>query len=338
MVGLLIGALAIVGMLQTYAISEGQKRTVTGGSDAQTNGAVALYGLEQDISQGGYGVSTMNLLSCSISGSPLPAGASLTIAPVAINSPTIPAGDPNTDTLLVVYGNSGNAPEGDGITAQPGTNVYTIQTPTSFVVNEYVVAVPQSPPTPCSLIVDNINTIVAQNVTVAVGTAGTVNGKLYDLGPAPTIVGYAVRGGNLTVCNYMANDCSITANWAPFVSNIVSLRAEYGKDTSNPMDAIVDSYNQAAPASACDYARISAVRFVIVARNSKYDKTAVTSASPAWLGSAVNATTNPTAYPIDLTKNPDGSANANWQNYRYEVFQTVAPIRNISWLGAQSGC
>ena len=36
--------------------------------------------------------------------------------------------------------------------------------------------------------------------------------------------------------------------------------------------------------------------------------------------------------------NPDGTANTNWQNYRYKVFQTIVPIRNITVKGAQTGC
>ena len=34
---------------------------------------------------------------------------------------------------------------------------------------------------------------------------------------------------------------------------------------------------------------------------------------------------------IDVSRNPDGSANNAWQCYRYAVFQTVVPMRNLVW-------
>ena len=62
------------------------------------------------------------------------------------------------------------------------------------------------------------------------------NGTLFNLGRAPKILAYAIRGGNLTVCDYAANNCGDANNkddatvWVPIVSSIVSLRAEYGRD------------------------------------------------------------------------------------------------------------
>jgi type IV pilus assembly protein PilW len=39
MVGLAIGMLAVIVILQVFALSEGRKRTTTSGGDAQSNGA-----------------------------------------------------------------------------------------------------------------------------------------------------------------------------------------------------------------------------------------------------------------------------------------------------------
>ena len=41
---------------QLYAFFEGQKRTTSSGADAQTNSAVAMYLLERDLRQAGYGI------------------------------------------------------------------------------------------------------------------------------------------------------------------------------------------------------------------------------------------------------------------------------------------
>ena len=55
MVGLLIGLLASLAVMQVMWSSEGQKRTTTSGSDAQVDGALALSALQRAIQPAGYG-------------------------------------------------------------------------------------------------------------------------------------------------------------------------------------------------------------------------------------------------------------------------------------------
>ncbi|MGE5466333.1 MAG: PilW family protein [Ignavibacteria bacterium] len=334
MVAVVIGMLGVIVMMQVYALSEERKRTTTSGGDAMTEGITALYALQRDIRQGGFGFANTKLLGCGLelrSGVTLTALAPVTIYPAGAATPLIPAGDADTDALLVVYGNANGSPQGDGITTQPSQTQYAMQTPTAFSANDYVVAAPATRPTPCSLLLDRVGTVTNPNVTVGTGVTGMTNGTLFNLGQSPTVVAYAVRNGNLTMCNYMVNDCSAAANvadtsvWVPIANNIVSLRAQYGKDTTTPsMDGVLDTYNVVQPTSACTWARTSAVRLALVARSAQFEKTAVTAVAPTWDGSAGAA--------IDL------SANAEWQNYRYKVYQTVVPLRNVAWMGAVSGC
>lgn len=332
MVGMVIGMLGIIVMMQIFSLSEGQKRTTTGGSDAQNAGAIALYGLQRDIRQSGYGISNFRLIGCDVllrPGVTLTAMAPTTIYPAGMASPLIPAGDANTDSLLVVYGNTNGSPQGDGITATSTTS-YPVQTPTSFIAGENVIALPQARPTPCSLTLTQVTGVASPSVTVATGAAMTNGATLYNLGQAPRMLAYSIRGGNLTVCDFTVNDCSSAANvgnpaiWVSIASNIVSMRAEYGRDANTPMDAIVDVFDQTTPTTACGWVKASAVRLALVARSGQYEKTAVTASAPAWLGSA--------GTPINL------SADTNWQNYRYKVFQTVVPMRNVVWMGVQTGC
>ena len=346
MVGLLIGAIAAVAMLQVYSFSEGQKRTISGGVDAQTNVTIAVHNLKRDIGQSGYGIIATNLIGCDIL---LRTGVTLSaMAPVTINHASIPAGDANTDTLLIVYGTSAGSPEGEGIIGQPQTNMYSVSTLSSFAAGENVIAVPLLRPTNCTgYVLTMVTRSAPPYLTVITGVAGMTNGRLFDLGLSPTFQAYAVRNRNLTVCNYLVNNCgnaSLKGDatvWVPIVTNIVGFRVQYGRDTSNPMDAIVDQYDQTTPASVCDWFRISALRLAVVASSNNYEKTAVTAAAPIWEGSVadtVSSPSNPTALAIDLAKNPDGSANNTWQNYRYSLAQTVVPIRNITWSGIPPGC
>ena len=333
MIGLVIGMIAVIVMMQVFSVSEGYKRTTTGGDDAQNNGAIALYALQRDLRQSGLGVSAFQVIGCNVT---LRAGVTLNqMSPVTINHASIPAAD-SGDTLVVVYGNAPGSAEGEAVQAKPSLATYTItaaaasaSAPGAFAVGDRVIGHFQPRPSPCNLSMEPVTAIAGTAVLVATGVANT-NGILYNLGQAPKVLVYAVRGGNLTVCDYVANDCSVAGSitnpaiWVPIASNIVSLRAQYGRDTTVAMNATVDTYDQTAPATACAWARVAAVRFALVARSSELDKETVTTAAPTWGGAA--------SQPIDL------SGYANWQRFRYKTFQTVVPLRNMAWQGAQTGC
>ena len=124
MVGLVIGMLGIVVMMQVYALSEERKRTTTAGSDAQNNAVIALDAIQRDISRSGHGFANVRLMGCNLQ---LPNGSPIPFAPVIINpaATVIPAGDTNTDTLLVSYGNGDDQPDGYSVNNQSGAT-YTI--------------------------------------------------------------------------------------------------------------------------------------------------------------------------------------------------------------------
>ena len=347
MVGMVIGMFGLLIMMQVFSLAEEQKRTTTSGGDTQSTGAIALYGLQRDIRQAGYALSDAKMIGCNVV---LRTGVTLTaMAPLTINHASIPAGDANTDTLLIAYGNTNGTPQGDGISsyATAGVNtVYNMQTPSSFSINDRVIAAPATRLSPCALTLDTVLNIGtganSQRVSVTTGAAGmSPGGTLFNLGQSPKVYAYAIRGGDLTQCDYMTNDCSLAANttnsaiWVQIGGNVASLRAEYGRDTTAPMDGFVDVFDQTAPTTACTFARVSAARIALIARSAQLERTAVTTVAPAWEGTTVQTATpptNPTAYPIDL------SGNTTWQNYRYKIFQTVVPLRNLAWAGAQTGC
>ncbi len=332
MIGLVLGMLSVLVVLQVFQRSDAAKRAALGGDDAQNSGALALTQLQRDLRQGGHGVAAFPIMGCDIT---LPDGRTLAgLAPVTVNHPDIPAGDANTDTLVVVYGSSNGAPEGSRILLQPGAAVYSVAAPASFTVGDVVIASPATRPAPCGLRLTTVTNVVSPtppNVTVASGVAGMANGRLYNLGATPRWMAYAVRGQQLTVCDMLANDCTAAAGladpsvWVPVGNQIVSLRAQYGRDTTAPtMDAVVDVFDQDAPTTACAWMRVSAVRLAVVARSPQQANEAVTAAAPVWAGSA--------DLPIDL------SDLADWQQFRYRSFETLVPVRNMTWLQGTPGC
>lgn len=109
MIAMLIGVIGIVVMMQTFSVSEGFKRTATSGTDAQINGSVALYLLEREIRLAGYGMNALLPLGCAsvrVFNSTSGTGMDMRLVPFEINPAGIPAGDPNTDTILISYGNA----------------------------------------------------------------------------------------------------------------------------------------------------------------------------------------------------------------------------------------
>lgn len=352
---MLIGIVSTLFIAQLYTLADSQRRTITHGGDALTNGAIALHLLESELREAGVGISATDLFGCNLT---LRSGITLnTIAPVTINHAGIPTGDPNTDTLVFVKSNSFGAPEGDRIEAQMSTTSYTVRTPSMFLVGDRVTATTKAKQTPCNLTLDtvtSVNPASDPNVNVTVGAAGVAAGKLFNVGPAPQIHAYAIRNGSLSVCDFMLRNCGDNnlvgdpTVWVPVASNIVSLRAQYGQDTSSPGDRIADGYSQTVLggfAAECAIARNLSARLVVVARSTQFEKTVgsgasavyVTSAAPAWAGGTADNPTGSAANPITLSKYPDGSDNPDWKNYRYRSFETLVPLRNVLWMEA-TGC
>jgi type IV pilus assembly protein PilW len=368
MVALAIGMATVVIMMQMLSNSEASKRTSGGGNDAQMNGTLALFNMERDIQASGYGINSFNVLGCNVTFTTSADSTSVTIplAPTTINPPTnkVPAGDANTDTLLVVYGNGSGSGEGDPLISNSTAGSYPVSTTSSFAVGDVVMAQTSVRPTPCTLTTDVVTNVPSSgsNVSVQPGVSGlSVGSIIYNLGSAPVAHAYAVRNGNLTMCNYSAYNCGNAgyANpvnstvWVPIANNIVALRAQYGRDNNNlasTMTGVVSTYNQTTPASTadtsglspfCSWARTLSVRMAVVARSAAYDKTGPTGTAPAWTGATVNTAlspTNPTSVSFDL------SGDANWQHYRYKTLETTVPLRNSIWQGGQasyqggSGC
>jgi type IV pilus assembly protein PilW len=184
------------------------------------------------------------------------------------------------------------------------------------------------------------------------------------------------------VCDYTTDDCaavctvadgpagttangSCNASWLPIASDVVSLRAQYGRDTTEGnladptkiMDGIADVWDRTMPAPAtageanvnsCALLRVSAIRLVLVARSNQPEKAPggvhVTAAAPVWTGSDTTTLTSisaaeANAVAIDLTATrPDTTTWPMWQDFRYKVFETTVPMRNITSLGAVDGC
>ena len=107
LVAMVISLIATLVIFQTFAVSEGVRRTSTSGGDAQQNGALALYSITRELRLAGFGINNADLLGCNVvaydvqhSPPDIPA---YTLAPALI-TPAAAATD--SDSLTINYGSA----------------------------------------------------------------------------------------------------------------------------------------------------------------------------------------------------------------------------------------
>jgi type IV pilus assembly protein PilW len=352
----LIGLIGMIVIMQVYATSEERKRTTTGASDAQINGSIALFTLENMMRSAGFGMVTAdnNMLGCTTlayNSNRATPDFSFLMAPVVI---TVGAGGA-PDKLTVIYGSSPNVVEGEAfVSASASGTDFPLKNAAGITVGDLVVA--SEAGLNCSLaevtgfLPAAINTV--QHATGAaysyvdsggntVNTTATYNkgggsgvnystaALLFSLGRSPTVVTYQIGSDKLqtkTLVPYVSAqdaDGDGTSD-ADIGDGIVQLKAIYGKDTDG--DGVVDTWNTTLPANATQWMQVRAIRVALLARSAKMEKTAVTSdcISP----------NNPVNSPFwsqgcfTMTNLADGT---DWHNYRYRTYETVVPLRNMIW-------
>ncbi len=339
MVAMVIALLGMIVIFQVFAISESYNRTAVSGSDAQQNGAYSLYVLQQEIREAGWGFNNSQALGCNALAynSALGALPPYTLGPVVIN-----AGPGNgSDTLAVNYGNQTLLVAPVALFQNQATTLdpFVVSNRYGFAVGDVVLAVEAGKS--CTL-AQVTSLPVAQSTTInrsagataypynnpaGSGVIYTTTGALFDLGPSPTRDVFTVVGNQLTVV------ASLSSNTQQVVAdNVVQLKAQYGHDNginngtvpTGPYtagDGIVDSYDTVTPATAAAWNQLLTVRIGLVARSAQPEK-------PSGTGPACDATTAPPTWSGGTF---DLSANAQWQCYRYKVFETVIPVKNILW-------
>lgn len=371
MVGLLIGMITVVIVMQVVTGAESHRRLATSGSDAGTAGTLALHGLQRDLMNAGYGLSLeANLYTfCGgaggsvlgyNSGRSTPAFAlpANVFVPVFINPPGMAAADPNTDIIQVSFAGSqtfvgrGIYVVDDGgvagqlnVVANPTSS---ITLPTAGLLAGDLAIVSHAAAGNCvmtQLSAITSNFIINRNASVwnepanfnrgESYTAGSP-GILYSLGSenGVAIRAYAVRDGRLTTCSPIFQDCSVVAEWLPTAEGIVSLRAQYGVDTNNDDQVSAGEWTFVAPAA---WENLKAVRIAVVSRSKNFERIAVsTDCTPSWAGEDNDDPADSLACPLGAP--PPGQIvlntapdGLNWDHYNYKLLQTTVPLRNLFW-------
>lgn len=352
----LIGLIGMIVIMQVYATSEERKRTTTGTSDAQINGNIAMFTLQSTIRSAGFGMvsAANNMLGCTTlahnSNRSVPDFTFL-MAPVVITVGA--AGAP--DQLTVIYGSSPNVVEGGSFVGGAASGAdFPLKNAAGIVVGDLIAA--SEAGLDCSLAevtgfvpaaintvqhangaaysyVDTAGNTISPTATYNKGGGSGVDyataALLFTLGRSPTVVTYQIGNDKLqtkTLIPYVLaqdSDGDGTSD-ADVGDGIVQLKAQYGKDTNG--DSVVDTWDTTLPASGTQWMQVRAVRIALLSRSAKFEKTAVTADcvapnnppnSPYWSGGC-----------FTMTNPADGT---DWHYYRYRVYETVVPMRNMIW-------
>ena len=349
MVGMLVGMLAVMLISQVLLVSESQKRTTTGGADAQVNGALALYTMQRDLQMAGYGItSSPNIIGCPISArfnGATPTGFAANLVPVVI-TPEASRGGAVGDAVRILASSKGSfsvptrvIPPGYAV----GNTEFPVRAGVGFAQGDLALVaandvqpcwVFQVTAAPAARSLPRANT--AWNSANAPDVAYGDGAVLMNLG---TLVDtrYEING---TALQSFTFDFANPAAARPAVDvqpDIVNLRAYYGRDTSVPMDGVIDVFDQTTPTDNAGWLRVLAVRLVVVARSSTYEKEIVTAANPQWsvgtdpavAAAATCASGTGACITIDVGAGVTGDVPA--KHHRYKVFDTVVPLRNMLW-------
>lgn len=351
LVGLVIGLLATLVIMQVFTTFEGDKRTTTGTADAQTNGAIALYQVQRDIQSAGFGLPVFDSANSPYQCNPSPtidhdsnvATPDIDLFPITI----IDGGVGASDAISVRYGNTSRGGMSVKMVAGTGTTagVNGVQVDTHLGCQEGDTVLVMSAPT-CSMTTIAANGLTAAGVSPVVITLNS---------PANLAVGnyiacmgiwneysYTVNSNQLVrtgVINAAVTPPVPSATAVPVVADIVDMQAQYGVSVtanSNQVTQWVDAAGgdwakTGTTPTVANRNRIKAIRVAVVARSGAMEKTnvstacsSVTAPSPtgvcAWTGTAASP-----APVLNLTGDP------NWQRYRYRVYETMIPLRNVVW-------
>ncbi len=383
MVGMALGLLTTVIIAQVIINADANRQTTTSGSDAQVNGALAMYALTRDLQGAGFGL----LSHDSAPGCPIRAkrGSNAELSSLYL-VPALRTGDASGNfqrlRLLAAGGGQVNPPMviktdhtqlGASFEIRPTMNVPLDMDASKSRDADVLIAIPQtwSQATAgtfgasdkwCTVFeaaADSTHPLDANNLPHVARSTGwnPTADATNTLMPAGGYVDgdYIVNLGTLVVREYwlqnenlMTRSLQADGSWGNdeiVASDIVAMQVMYGKDTltsSASTPAVVDTYDTTTPTTVLDWRRVLSVRLALVARSSTREKDIVTAQDVYWdVGtsatvkagstSASSCPTNNTRSCIKLSLPRANATDTEWQHYRYKVYDTVVPLRNMLW-------
>jgi type IV pilus assembly protein PilW len=347
-------------IMQTLSVFEFQKRSTTAGSDAQVNGLMALLSMEQSIRSAGAGFANTAAFACSTiyawydngtTNGPL----SFSFSPITITS----GGLTGSDTITVQSGKNflGNIPVTITTAMPSSSSELNVSQTIGFTANDLVLV---ANGTGCTLM--QLTTIqptalkLQHNPGGSTGYNPSVPYQTSNSWPAYGANSQIINIGQINMSTYSISSTNRLqvkssqlgvsgSNQVELATDIVSFKAQYGiaatgsQNVTKWVNADSSSGTNWATPTGIQVKMIKAVRLVIVSRSAKKETQDVTFDCTNTGSGTVNhgpcAWTDTAADPapkIDLSFLPGGvTANPDWAKYRYKVYSTVIPLRNVIW-------
>lgn len=333
MVGLFIGLLTTLAITQVLSLAEGQRRAAVSGGDAQVSGSVSLHAIQRELRQAGYGLgANPAALGCTVKGSYNSSAVNMPLAPVVITQGT--SGAPDSLSILSSNRRGASVPIAVVGNHPQSATSFAVNGSFSVAVNDYLVVVPEpwSATQWCTLFkATAVTTTTVDHVDFSANapSAGySADSYILNLGNTLRSRTYSVNAQHVL---QMSEFGGATQDIAP---EIVNLQALYGMDTNG--DKVIDTYEPTMPTNptVADWQQVIAVRVALVSRSMEYEREEVTSSLPEWdVGAAITVSGAVTCASGSGGKCVQIKVDnlTNWKHYRYKVYDTLIPLRNMLW-------
>lgn len=348
MVGLAVGLLTVLVITQVLVLSEGRKRTLTMGGDAQVNGTLSLFTIQRDVEMAGYGASVIpDALGCATKGKRDTGDQlNLTLAPAVIASGS--NGAPDTLTILQSTKAGFSVPLLTTENHPQSTEYFVVRSSFGAVAGDVMIAVPKIQSADAWCTIFNVNAsgsslLTPTQVPHVAGATGKWNqSTLFPTAGYPD-GSYLLNMGSMAQRTYSVSagsvlqmaELSATVS-APVLQDlypgIVNLQAMYGKDTDG--DGLVDRFDKTTPTTNDGWRQVLAVRIAVVARSNQYEREEVTTTPPLWdVGSSTTTgdLTTSDCHTASKCVQLKVDQSTDWKHYRYKVYDTIVPLRNVLW-------
>ncbi|MRV74755.1 pilus assembly protein PilW [Duganella sp. FT92W] len=368
MVAMTVGLLAMTFATRMLVSAEQNKASSLGGSDQMQNGMLALFSINEDAAQAGWGLNDELLTGCNTafsdtSGFELAVDASsganrTPLAPVIIQHSST-----GSDTISLYAGTS---PTGVGsvkvrsLYAGADTLDIDTQAPFGFATGDAIVVANEPSGGNCAIAQLSADPL-ASSLQFSSGdgnrfNSGSLGGnsyaagraRVFNLGPARNLSLHTWTTTNGVLTLRASNLEGAAAAPVSVVGNIVALKAQYGFDTraaaifdaatsmqvSQWSNTMIDADGVSGTGNAGDYRRVAAIRIAIVARSGAPEKPGssgtctATTAAPVLFSNASPSGVTAVSVTAPVALTNDPF---DWKCYRYRVFEAIVPIRNSGW-------
>ena len=339
MVGILVGLLVVIAASGSLAFFEGQRKTSLSGNSAMNSGVMAGYMLQRDLRNAGVGLMNAAQLVCSsvnLYYDNAVRADGTAVAPARLAD----GGAAGSDTISVFFTDSvlGSAPVQLTRGLTTANDSLYVNSVSGLKTGDVVLIAGSSGADPCT--VAQISSIAAVGTEVQLTrTAGTsdpwnapdpaaafANAPLYPAGGSVIKSGSTLTWRRYSVANGALNVADVvTGTTIQVASNVVSMQAQYGvtDGISNEVRRWVDAVDEWVDPTPDLITRIRALRFSVVVRSDRKEllkddngDCATTTAAPApWSDVAA----------LDMSADPD------WRCYRYQVYASIVPLKNVVW-------